>query len=104
MRGDLRSLGDHLAGSDGQCGATDHGGARTHGADPERDAIGVAIDILHLVRVEPEFLVDDLLEHRLVALTLILAAHQDHCRTTGVEAYLGEFKAGRSRTFDRVDD
>src|SRR5204862_413709 len=65
---------------------------------------GVAIDVLHLGGVEPEPLVEDLLEHGLVALALVLAAHQQHRVAAGMKADLGKFLARPGRLLDRIGE
>ena len=52
----------------------------------------------------PEPFVQDLLERRLVALALVLAAHQEGRVAARVEADLGEFLAGPGGPLDRVGD
>src|SRR5258707_6071093 len=66
MASDPLALLDHLAGGDVERAAADHGRARAHGAHAEGDAVGVAVDELHLRGVEAEPLVQDLLERGLV--------------------------------------
>ena len=104
MRRHLLALGDNLVGRDPQRRTADHGRARAVGADAERDPVGVAVDVLHLVRVDAEPLVEHLLEHGFVALALVLAAHQEHDIAARVEADFGEFLARRGGLFDRVGE
>ncbi len=81
--GDLLRLGDDLVGRHPQGRAADHGRARAAGADAERDPVGVAVDILDVAGVEAELFGQDLLEGRLVALALVLGAHEESsdCRS-----------------------
>ena len=95
MRRHLLALGDDLVGSDPQRRAGDHRRARAVRADAERDPVGVAVDVLHLVRIDAEPLVEHLLEHGLVPLALVLAAHQQGDVAARVKADFGEFLARR---------
>ena len=54
--------------------------------------------------IEPELFVEHLLEGGLVALALVLAAHQQGRVAARVKADLGEFLAGPGRLLDRVGD
>ena len=84
--------------------AADHGRARAVGAGAERDDVGVAIDIADVFRIEAELLDRDLAEAGLVSLPLMDRAHQQRRLAAGIEAQLGEFRAGRGRALDRIGD
>ena len=103
-RGDLLALGDDLVRRGPQRGAADDGRARAHGAHAEADALGVAVDVAHVGRVEPEALVQDLLERRLVPLALVLRSHQERGAAARREADLGELRLRAGRLLDRVHD
>src|SRR5262249_26256311 len=66
--------------------------------------VGVALDVIDLVRVEPEAVADDLLENRLVALALGDAAGEQRDRAGLVEPYLGALKALRGSALDGVGE
>src|SRR5262249_35599574 len=50
--------------------SADSGRARSAGAFAHEDLICVALDVMHLLRIDPEAVAHDLLENRLVALPL----------------------------------
>src|SRR5690348_522858 len=102
MRGNAFALGDYLVGGHPQGRAADHRRARSVGADAKGDTIGVAVDVLHGRWIEPELFIQHLLEGGLVALALVLAAHQQGRVAAWVKADLGEFLAGSRRLLDRV--
>ena len=104
MRGKRLALGDDLVGRHPQGRAADHRRARAVGADAEGDAVGVAVDVLYVAGSSPSFSFEHLLEGRLVALALVLAAHQQRRIAAWVEADLGEFLTGPGRLLDRVGD
>src|ERR1051325_6451264 len=54
MRGEPLALGDDLVGGHPQGRTADDGRARPVCADAEGDPVGIAIDVLHLARVDPE--------------------------------------------------
>jgi hypothetical protein len=103
-RGDLLALRDDLVRSHPERGAADHGRARPHRAHPERDAVGIAVDVPHVAGIEPEALVQDLLERGLVPLALVLRAHQDRRGAARREPDLGELGLRAGRALDRVHD
>src|SRR3984893_8106320 len=104
MRGNAFAFGDDLVGRHPQGRAANHRRARAIGADAKSDAVGIAVDVLHGRRIEPELFVQHLLEGGFVALALVLAAHQQGRVAAWVKADLGEFLAGSRRLLDRVGD
>src|SRR5260370_37071776 len=104
MRGNAFAFGDDFVGGHPQGGPADPRRARAVGADPEGDAVRVAVDVLHGRRIEPELFVQHLLEGGFVALALVLAAHQQGGVAAWVKADLGEFLAGPRRLLARVGD
>src|SRR5262249_31396250 len=91
-------------GCERKCAAADHSGPRTVGAHAKGDAVRIPVDELHLSGIEPELLVQDLLERRLVALTLGFGAHEKRGRTAGGEEHLGRRPARSRRPLDGIDD
>ena len=102
-RGDLPALGDDLVGRRPEGGAADHRGAGAHGAHAESDAVGIAVDVPDLGGIDAESLVQDLLEGGLVALALILGAHEHGRAPARGEAYLRELGLGAGGLLDGVD-
>src|SRR5438309_4303501 len=102
MRGNALAFSDDFVSRHPQGRAADHRRARAVGADPEGDAVGVAVDVLHGRRIEPELFVEHLLERGFVALALVLAAHQEGRVAAWMKADLGEFLAGSRRLLDWV--
>src|SRR5207302_4150804 len=88
--------------SRGDCGSPNGGGARAAGALADENLIGVALDVMHLVRIEPEAVAHDLLEDRLVALAMGDAAGEQRRGARFVESDLGAFEALRGRALDGV--
>ena len=74
MRGNVLRLAGDPFGRDIDRRAADGGGARAAGAFADKDLIGIALDIVHLLRVEAEAVAHDLLEDRFVPLALGHAA------------------------------
>src|SRR5215831_10843178 len=68
---------DQLVRRDPERGAADRHRARAERTDAERHPVGVAVHVPDVVRMEPEALMDELLEHRFVPLPLALRA-QEH--------------------------
>src|SRR5262249_47681752 len=80
----------------------ERGRARAAGALADEHLVGVALDVIDLVRIKPEAVADDLLENRLVALALGDAAGEQSDRAGLVEPYLGALEARRGRALDGV--
>ena len=103
--GDHLALRDHLARRLEQGRAAQHRRTGAVGAHAEGHTVGVAVDELHVGGVDSETLVQDLLEHRLVTLALVLGAHQKGRRAARVEADLRILRLrGTGGLLDRIDD
>ena len=82
-----------------------HGGrARAAGAFAIEHLVGVALHVADLVRVEPEPVADQLLEHGFVALALAVRAGEQGRGAAAVEAHFGAFGAGGGGALDGVGD
>src|SRR5204863_10166251 len=80
-----------------------HHGSRAEAAHPALDRLGIAVYVAKVLRLQPEPLVRDLPEHRLVALPLVLASHEKRRRAVGVELDLRELATRRRAcALDRV--
>src|SRR5262249_19214738 len=84
--------------------SADGGRARAAGALADEHLIGVALDVVDLVRVEPEAVAYDLLEDRLVALALGDAGGGQRARAGFVEPDLGPLEALCGRALDGVGE
>ena len=84
--------------------SADGGGARAAGALAEKDLVGVALHVMHLVGIEAEAVAHDLLEDGLVALALGDAAREQRDRAGLVEADLRAFETRRCRALDGVGE
>src|SRR5271154_4161373 len=73
-------------------------------AKEEEDLVGVALEVLDVVGIEPETVADDLLEHGLVALPLVDRTGEQGRRAAAVEPNLGAFEARRAGALDGVGD
>src|SRR6516162_9802368 len=104
MGGDRFGLGGDPLGGGVDCRSTDGRRARAAGALADEHLIGVALDVVDLVRVEPEPVARDLLEDRLVALALGDAAGEQRDRAGFVEPDLGALEALRGRALDGVGE
>ena len=82
VRGDGARLGDDLLGGEMEGRARHRRGARAAGAFAEEHLVGVALDVLRVLRVDAEAVADDLREGGLVALALVVGAgeQQAPCR------------------------
>ncbi|MEJ2434946.1 MAG: hypothetical protein P8Y53_17975 [Pseudolabrys sp.] len=84
-------------------GRTRQGGrARAAGAFAVEHLVGVALDVLHLARVETEPVAHDLLERGLVPLALAVGAGEHGDAAVALEAHFGAFQAGRASALDGV--
>src|SRR5262249_49757585 len=86
VRGDARRLVENLPARAVERGARKRRRTRAAGALAEEQLVGIALQILHLGRIEAEAVAHDLFEYGLVALALAHAAGE-HRRSAGaVEA------------------
>ena len=76
--------------------------ARAAGALAERDLVGIALDVGHLVRMNAEPVAHQLLVDRLVPHALRDRAGQQRRGAAAVEADLGRLEAARRGALDRV--
>src|SRR5262245_33859212 len=104
MRRDRLALGCNPLGGRRDRRSADSGRARSAGAFAHEDLICVALDVMHLLRIDPEAVAHDLLENRLVALPLGDATGEQRRCPRLVEPDLGAFKTLRSCALDRVGD
>ena len=102
MRREAFAFVDHLAGGESEGGAAHDHRARAVRAHAECDAVGIPVDILDLVRVQPEPLVQDLFEGGLMPLAMRLGSHQQHGAAARVEADLGIFGNGTACRLYRI--
>src|SRR6266481_4031598 len=104
MRRDRLALGCDPLDRRGDRRSADGGRARSAGAFAHEDLISVALNVVHLLRIDAKAVAHDLLEDRLVALTLGNAAGQQGRRARLVKPDLGAFKALRCCALDRVGE
>jgi len=70
----------------------------------EKDLVGVALHVRHLIGMNAETVANQLLEHGLVALALRDAAGKQRDRARTVEAHFGTLKPERAGTLNRIGD
>ena len=104
MRRDALPLVDDLVGRDQQRGAAHRGDARTAGAEPEGEAIGVALHELDFLRLQTQPVAQQLCEGGRMPLALRGRAAKNGHAPRRSEPDLGEFEAGRSGALDGVGD
>ena len=89
---DLSSLIDDFADRLGDGGAADRGRARPISAETKGTARGVAMHDLDETARHAEHVADDLSEHRLMALAVIMRAGEDGDVAGGIDADRGAFE------------
>src|ERR1700758_2121149 len=100
MRRDPRGFGHVFFRLRVNRGASDRGATRAASALAEEHAIGIAVHVADVVRIEAEPVANDLLEHGFVALTLRDRAGEQRGRARAIESDLGCFEAWRGRLLD----
>ena len=104
LRGDCLRLRDDLLGREMESRSGQSGRARSAGAFAEEHLVGVALDVLHLRRIEPEPVADDLLERRLVSLALAVRTGEHRHRAIAVETDFRTLERSCARALDRIGD
>src|ERR1700738_3533301 len=104
VRREPLALVDDFTGREAQRRTADDHRARAVRAHAEGHPIGVAVDVLDVVRVEAEPLAEDLLECRLMPLTMRLGPHQQHRGAARIETDFGIFRYRAGSRFDRVGE
>ena len=104
MRGDRLGLGHDLLGREIDRRPAERRRARAAGALADRNLVGVALDVMHLVGIDAEPVAQQLLVDRLVPLALGDRARQQGHGAAAVEAHLGRLEAAGGGALDRVGD
>ena len=102
MRGDRLRLIDDPLGREIDRRAAQGRRARATAALADRDLLGIALDVMHLVGTEAEPVADELLIDRLVPHALSDRARNHRHGAAAVEAQFGGLKAARRGALDRV--
>ena len=104
VRGDSLALVDHLLCGERQRGTADHHRARSVRTHAKCDAVGVAVDELHFLRVDAEAVAQDLLEDSFVPLSVRLCAHQQDRTAARLKPDFRVFGRRSGGLLDRVGE